>query len=51
MFSIQVSGVEPLANVLEYYGGNDSKMRSYEDLEKIDKEALENPININKEIG
>jgi hypothetical protein len=29
-----VEGVEPLANVLEYYGGNEDKMRYKEDYEK-----------------
>ena len=28
---VDVKGTEPLGNVLEYYGGNDSKMRSKAD--------------------
>ena len=32
----QIKGVEPLGNVLEYYGGNDSKMRDNEDFLRED---------------
>ena len=35
-------GTEPLANVLEYYGGNDEKMRSKaEDYEDADKYEIQ----------
>mmetsp|Transcript_356 Transcript_356/g.478 ORF Transcript_356/g.478 Transcript_356/m.478 type:complete len:81 (+) Transcript_356:303-545(+) len=33
---VDVKGVEPLGNVLEYYGGNDSKMRDSEDFMRED---------------
>ena len=28
---LKVTGVEPLSNVLEFYGGNEEKMRKVED--------------------
>lgn len=31
---VDVKGVEPLGNVLEYYGGNETKMRSEADFER-----------------
>ena len=34
----KVKGVEPLGNVLEYYGGNDSKMRTFEDIRRSKEE-------------
>ena len=43
-------GTEPLANVLEYYGGNDEKMRSKpEDYVDADKYDIQQEIkNMNK---
>ena len=35
---VQVKGVEPLGNVLEYYGGNDSKMRSDWDSRMVEED-------------
>ena len=33
---VDVKGVRPLGNVLEFYGGNDSKMRNWEDFRRED---------------
>merc|ERR1719384_1100979 len=33
---VDVKGEEPLGNVLEFYGGNDSKMRDEEDLLRVE---------------
>ena len=37
-FCFQVKGVEPMGNVLEYYGGNDSKMRSADDFIRAEED-------------
>ena len=34
----QVKGVEPLGNVLEFYGGNEDLVRSEEDFALLEKE-------------
>ena len=38
--SVQVKGVEPLGNVLEFYGGNDTLVRSEEDFKQLEKDDL-----------
>ena len=35
---VDIKGEEPLGNVLEFYGGNDSKMRSSEDFARVAQE-------------
>ena len=35
---VDIKGEEPLGNVLEFYGGNDSKMRSGEDFARVAEE-------------
>ena len=44
-------GTEPLGNVLEYYGGNEEKMRSkpedFEDSQKVDIQAEIKRMNKN----
>ena len=35
---VDIKGEEPLGNVLEFYGGNDSKMRSEDDFARVAEE-------------
>lgn len=37
---VDTKGVEPLGNVLEYYGGNDEKLRTMEDFNKAQNELV-----------
>ena len=46
----QIKGVEPLGNVLEYYGGNDSKMRDNEDFLREDDDQ-NSEIDFKTELG
>ena len=46
---VDVSGVEPLSNVLEFYGGNEEKMRSTEaDFEGHSENILKDIRQMNK---
>ena len=42
VFSQKAKGEEPLGNVLEFYGGNDSKMRNKEDFSRTDDDQTAN---------
>ena len=44
---VDTKGVEPLGNVLEYYGGNEEKLRTMEDFYKAQSEG----VNSNKKEG
>ena len=47
--TVDIKGVEPLGNVLEYYGGNSTKMRSEADFARI-KEDETNNIDFQSEL-
>ena len=42
--------MEPLGNVLEFYGGNDSKMRTDLDCRRISEEDQQYDIDFKKEL-
>ena len=47
---VDVKGVEPLGNVLEFYGGNNSKMRSNDDFAKAEDDQTRN-LNFKQELS
>ena len=47
---VDVKGQEPLGNVLEFYGGNDSKMRSSEDFLKENEDQTKD-LNFKEELS